>query len=125
MYCKSCGVKIEVDEMFCKNCGNKTDYQDKDNLGIFNINRKKSFVGCVINFDVYVDETKVGTLKNGGNINCNIPLGEHEVKISNPTGNVITQNIILTKDKRTVKINVKVKMGLLAGKANIIDLNYE
>ena len=124
MYCKNCGCKIEIGETFCKNCGSKTEYSDKSKLGTISITRAKKYVGCLIDFDVYLDDSRIGTLKNGATLTYEVPLGEHEITIKTMTETPTTQKITLTENKRNVKLTVKLKMGLVMGKPSIENIEY-
>lgn len=56
------------------------------------LNRKKNFVGCLVGFDVYIDNIKVGKIKNGETLVLEVDAGVHEISIhkKNPTKVTIT-----------------------------------
>ena len=56
------------------------------------LHRKKSFVGGMVAFDIYIDNVKVGKIKNGKTVELEITGGEHIISIhkNNPVSINIT-----------------------------------
>jgi len=56
------------------------------------LKRQKNFVGCLVDFDVYIDNIKVGKIKNGETLVLEVDAGVHEISIhkKNPTKVTIT-----------------------------------
>ena len=56
------------------------------------LKRQKNFVGCLVDFDVYIDNIKVGKIKNGEILVLEVDAGVHEISIhkKNPTKVTIT-----------------------------------
>ena len=124
MYCLNCGKKLEIGEKFCKNCGNKTKYHDENGIGKIIISRVNKYTGCLIDFEVFIDEDKVGVLKNGNALTYQMPYGIYNVRISfmNSSAN---EQVTISEAKKEVEITVTVKMGLLAGKPHISSVQYK
>ncbi|MBQ9012267.1 MAG: hypothetical protein IJ105_03800 [Bacilli bacterium] len=58
------------------------------------LTRKKSFVGGMVGFDIYIDNVKVGKIKNGKTVELEITGGEHIISIhkNNPVSINITKD---------------------------------
>ena len=58
------------------------------------LTRKKNFVGCLVKFDIYIDDVKVGKIKNGETVTLDVDAGSHKISIhkNNPV------NIVIDKD---------------------------
>lgn len=41
------------------------------------LKRKKSFVACLISFNIYIDNQKVTKIKNGETVELSVPAGNH------------------------------------------------
>ena len=123
MYCLNCGRKIELGEKFCRNCGNKTVYNSKD-LATLRIIRENKVFGFAVAFDVFLDGDKIGTLKNGTTLEYMIPYGSYELKIGILGSNVF-KKVLLLENKNILELIVVPKMGLLAAKPYIKDIQYK
>ena len=58
------------------------------------LTRKKNFVGCLVKYDIYIDDVKVGKIKNGETVTLDVDAGSHKISIhkNNPV------NIVIDKD---------------------------
>lgn len=86
--------------------------------------RKKKFMGWAIPFSVFVDGVKVGDIKNGKSLSCQVGLGSHVVLIKCVEKD-ITQNIMVTGNHHAVEVTIKATMGLLAAVADITNVVYK
>lgn len=123
MFCLGCGCKLELGAKFCTNCGKETGLSNADNVGVITIVRESKALGFAIPFEVYVDDVKLGTLSNGSSLTTKVVLGPHEVKFIS-TEKAVIENIELTENKKEVVISVIPKMGLIAAKPYVKDINY-
>lgn len=88
------------------------------------ITREKRFMGWAIPFSVFVDGVKVGDLKNGTSLSCQVGLGSHDVLIKCVEKDV-HQNIMVTASHQSVEVVARAKMGLLAAVAKITNVIYK
>ena len=58
------------------------------------LRRQRNFVGCLIGFDVYIDDVKVGKIKNGKTLELEVAGGAHTISIHKCPGS----NIFVDKD---------------------------
>ena len=123
MKCKNCGNALELNQKFCTNCGTQTNITE-DNLGKITVTREKKILGFAIPFELYIDNTKIGNLKNDSTLNTNVPLEEHTVTIKSVESSV-SQNVFLNNDKKEVEIKVIPKLGLIAAKPKITEVIFK
>lgn len=146
-YCPFCGEKIE--ENIQKNAVNTTEDNNSNtsveastnpqqfyNTPLFanpvnnnglvplQITREKRFMGWAIPFSVFVDGVKVGDLKNGTSLSCQVGFGSHDVLIKCVEKDV-HQNIIVNANHQSVEVVARAKMGLLAAVAKITNVIYK
>ena len=123
MICLNCGCKLDLEAKFCPHCGKETPLNNENNIGKITVVREKKMLGFAIPFDVYIDDTKLGTLKNGTTLTAKATLCPHEIKLTSTEKDVI-QSIELTENKKEVVISIIPKMGLIAAKPYIKDIKY-
>ncbi len=87
------------------------------------VSRKKRMLGMAINFPVYLDGEKIGTLKNGSKVTAPITPGKHVVTIKSLEKKV-EQGLIVKEDTKSVEIKATLKMGILAGRVVLEDIIY-
>lgn len=142
MFCPECGTKIEkgskkttkkkeevvekeeTTEKAEKVDSKKTKKTDNNHTATLTVTRKKTIKGCAITFHVLVDGVKVGDLKNGTSISCEVEEGIHKVTISTVDKDT-DQPIEVTKDRNSIEIITIAKMGLIAAKADIVDVVFK
>lgn len=124
MYCLKCGVKLGLDAKYCTSCGNPTSLSGDNKIGKINVIREKKMFGFKIPFTVYIDDTLLGTLRNGTTLSTNIGLGTHEVVLKSIEDDVVSE-IRLTEDKKEVNIYIIPKMGLIVAKPYIREIEYK
>lgn len=93
-------------------------------MGSITFHRVSRFVGCIIDFDVYINGQNMGILKNGGDLKVRLPIGKYKVTFSLWSG-TNTQEIEITNDMPNIYAEVKLKMGLLVNKPKIIKIRSE
>lgn len=120
MKCSKCGNEIREDEKFCSGCGAKSEFADMPRGKII-IKRKKSFVGCVIPFSVYIDGVQKESINNGKTLIFDVIYGTHVVHF-NSLKDKENREITISENKQSVTFNIKAKFGLVVGKAKITNV---
>lgn len=149
--CPNCNAELEVGSLFCTECGAKIEKSNKKkttkketkedkketkkikedeerksenvHTATLIVSRKKSFKGCAVPFHVLLDGVKVGDLKNGASVSCEVEEGIHKVTISTIDKDT-DQPIEVTKERNSIEILTVAKMGLVAAKADIVDIKF-
>lgn len=127
MYCQNCGAKISENQNFCASCGisvSTSITSEVNKIGSITFHRVSRFVGCIIDFDVYINGQNMGILKNGGDLKVKLPIGKYKVTFSLWSG-TNTQEIEITNDMPNIYAEVKLKMGFLVNKPKIIKIRSE
>lgn len=123
MICLDCGRNIDLGAKFCPYCGKETLLNNENNIGKITVIREKKMLGFAIPFDVYIDNTKLGTLSNNSSLTTNVTLNRHEIKLVSTEKDVI-ENIELSENKKEVVLTIIPKMGLIAAKPYIKEIKY-
>lgn len=123
MICLNCGCKNELGAKFCAHCGAPTALANSDQTGKIIVNREKKTLAFAISFEVWIDDTKLGTLKNGGSLSTNISYGPHEIKLTSTEKDVLA-NVEINDSQKVATVTVTPKMGLIAAKPNIKEIKY-
>lgn len=121
MICPNCNTEVETGTAFCTNCGTKLQDVSKQTCTI-KVNRPSKAFGFAISFEVLVDDFKIGVLNNGAVLECSVEPGVHKVSIKS-LENVVDQEVTLEANK-SVELQVKVGMGIVAGRPKIFAVNY-
>lgn len=85
--------------------------------------RAKKFIGFAISFSVLVDGKKIGDLKNGVTLTCELGTGKHKLRITSLEKD-IDQEIIVEDTCKCVEVNVSLGVGILAGRPRIDNVKY-
>ena len=88
------------------------------------ISREKRIMGFAISFTVFVDGVRVGILKNGKSLSCQVGQGVHEILIKCVEKDV-RQSITVLKSNQSVDVITRAKMGLLAAVVEIKNVIYK
>lgn len=138
MFCKNCGKEMPETSKFCASCGTKVDAKQNSN-GLVNegsqteanlktvkviISRTKRLMGCAVPMKIIIDGNQIASLKNGANVEIDLPVGEHKLLIDT-VGEVTDRVLNLTQDLNKVRISLIMKMGLVTGKAAIESIENE
>lgn len=122
MICPNC--KSEAgNNNFCPSCG--TSIINNPIRGVtLVITRQKKFLGCAINFPVYIDNSKLGDLKNNSSVQCSLGIGKHIVTFK-MLEKEVSQEIDVTGNNSEIEIICAAKMGFLTAIPKIIDVKYK
>jgi hypothetical protein len=128
MFCANCGKEIPNISNFCKHCGNKVrkvenEIQTPKTVKVI-FHRTKRFLACAVPLDVHVDNKLVGSLNNNGTFEMDIPCGTHEI-ILEMWSCVNKQQVTFSEEYSKVYLDIKIKMGLLTNKPEIISIRNE
>lgn len=112
-------------EIVNNNVNTTTDINNSTSDGMVNliITRTSKVMGFAISFPVFVDGVKLGTLKNGKSLTCQIGYGSHTVLFKCVEKDV-TQNIVVGNNHQSVEIVTHAKMGILAATISIDNILY-
>lgn len=121
MNCPKCNNKIKMGNNFCTECGTKIESDSNITL---TVTREKRILGFAISFPVFVDDEKIGDLKNDSSLVCNLTTGIHKVTIKS-FEKTIDKEIEVNEETKGVEIIVNLKMGILAGRANVKEIIYK
>ena len=122
MFCPNCGKEIEKGN-FCPNCGNKVEGNDNGRRVPLTITRNKRVMGFAISFPIFVDDVEIGKLGNGKSLSYEVSEGVHVVRFKCVEKD-IEQEITVNSSTNSVEIICQLKMGLVAGIAQILDVKY-
>jgi len=85
--------------------------------------REKKIVGMAIKFSVLVDGKKIGDLKSGVTLTCELDKGPHKLKITSFEKD-ISQEINISDGCKVVEVKVSIGLGFLVGRPHIDDVKY-
>lgn len=122
MKCVNCGNELAMGATFCGECGAKVASSDDKKVKV-SIIRRKSILGFAVPFTVLVDDVNVGSLKNGGTVECNVTYGKHKVIIRAVEKDTI-QEIDVNDTVNSVEIHTVAKMGLIAATVKVEEVKY-
>ena len=122
MFCPNCGKEIEKGN-FCPSCGNKIEGNDNGRKVSLTITRNKKIMGFAISFPIFVDGVEIGKLKNGQSLNYEVSEGIHKVLFKSVEKD-LEQEITINSNTNSVEIICQLKMGLVAGVPQILDVKY-
>ena len=120
MNCPTCNKLLDDNAKFCGVCGTKIEANAN---AVLTVTRTKKVMGFAIPFTIFVDNTELGSLKNGSSLTCNVGVGKHKVIFKCVEKNV-EQEIEVTPSTNAVEVVCHAKMGLLAAVAKIDKVNY-
>ncbi len=92
-------------------------------MGKLNIVRKKSFVGCIIPFTVFVDGTELGKLNNNTTLSFDLSFGQHQV-ILKSTGKGVEQVVDLSSNQVICDMQISPKFGLITAVPKVAGISY-
>ena len=119
MKCSNCGKEVNKGS-FCPECGSSLSTGKMIELYV---KRKKKIMGCAIPFPVYVDDVKIGDLKNGTTLKCEVCEGKHRVVLKCVEKEVV-QEIDVTPTTSSVEVICHATIGLVAAVAKLDGVNY-
>ena len=127
MYCQNCGAKISKGQNFCTSCGKNIGISmnlENKKMGSITFHRVSRFIGCIIDFEVYINEQRIGILKNGDDLKVKLPIGKYRVTFSFWSGSN-TQEIEITNDNPNIYAKVKLEVGIFINRPKIIEIRSE
>ncbi len=119
MRCPNCGMDNDEGRTKCISCGS-----DAMNVGSITIQRPNNFVGCLVPYDIYVDNVFIGNVSNGDTKKFPLYLGTHVLTIKQTLNSSEPVNIMLTPQQRNLVFNCPMKMGLLKNKIEVQFVSY-
>ena len=86
--CKECGAKVADSASVCPRCGVSSPAGQTCQI---TISRKRAMTGAISTVEIYIDEKKLGSIKNGESVNFNLAPGNHQIQAvcTNPAGPVV------------------------------------
>ena len=127
MNCPKCGNVVNEGASFCAVCGqslNGTPQVTNQTGKTITVTREKKIMGFAIPFPVFVDGTKIGDLKNGTSLSCEVQPGKHKVVLKCVEKDT-EQEVELTDQNNGVEVTCVAKMGLIAARAKITNVTYK
>lgn len=114
MICPNCGMDNDNDRVKCISCGS-----DAINIGSITIQRPSDFVGCLIPFDIFVDNVFIGNVANGETKSFPLYLGGHVLTIKAGFNKSEPVNLMISPQQRNLVFNAKVNMGFFKSTIDI------
>lgn len=118
MNCLKCGKSNLDNVMYCTNCGNpisnvqlQTNQVAQPELGSITIVRPKNFYGCLIAYDVFIDNYYMGKVKNGETKQFPVYYGNHNIVIKQGL-NSGSQMVTVSSSQRNLVFNCPLQVGL-------------
>lgn len=122
MFCANCGKELSENAKFCNSCGKEVRKNNNEINVTFH--RKKSFVGCAVPMDVYIDGKLIGALYSNGTVQTKISSGMHKIVISMWSA-TLEKQYEFSDNFKNVYMDIKIKMGLITNKIDIYDIRNE
>ncbi len=123
MICLNCGCKVNLGAKFCSNCGFPTKLSDENTSGEINIIRESKVFGFAIPFTVYIDDSQLGTLKNGTTLTSKVSYGFHEIKLTS-TEKAVIEEININENQKSASIYIAPKIGIITARPSIKKIEY-
>lgn len=130
MNCPKCGTLNDTSAKFCMTCGYSMQVNNQSQpmtnqlqIGTITIIRPKNFYGCLIDYDVYIDNYFMGSIPNGEQRTFQLYFGMHQVIIKQGLGSG-SQQILINEQTRNLVFNCSIKMGLLNNTIEFNLINY-
>ena len=102
MYCYKCGNPVNTGVKFCSKCGTPVIYDAPKGMGLL-VFKRNYFFGFLFKIRLYVDNIKIGKLKNKSELKYEIPYGRHEITGHLPAGKA-TSFFIEVSPERSVQV---------------------
>ena len=122
MLCPRCNNEVGNNN-FCPHCGANVVNSPIRGINIV-ITRQKKLLGAIIDFPVFIDDSKLGDLKNGESLRCSLGVGKHKVTFKLFEKDV-SQEIDVTGNNAEIEIICAAKLGLLTAVPKIVDVQYK
>ncbi len=119
MNCLRCGKVNPDNAMYCTSCGNPlsngqspASQVSQPELGSITIIRPKNFYGCLIAYDVFIDNYYMGQVKNGETKQFQVYYGNHNIVIKQGL-NSGSQMVTIHSTQRNFVFNCPLQVGLV------------
>jgi len=130
MYCTKCGRQMDNQSKFCPYCGanvsatNTSDVSAGDATIQLIVRRKKRFYGSLVPYKFYIDKQLVASISNGEELTLSITPGVHSLTCDLWSG-VGDCQIQVPEGVRKVVVEIRLKVGLLTNKIEIVEIEKE
>jgi len=78
MVCYKCGNEMKLCDKFCPKCGTPFSYEAPPGKGMI-VFKRKSRIGFALKIHLYLDDIKIGMLKNNSEICYPVDFGSHKI----------------------------------------------
>ncbi len=92
-------------------------------MAVLTVSRLKKMFGFAIKVKVLVDDEELGKLSAGDSVTKELAPGTHKVSLKTAE-TVVDQEVNITDTTKTVDISFKLKLGLVVGAPQIVDVKY-
>lgn len=124
MICTKCGLENAANAQFCYNCGQQFNLNNyNQQMGTIILNRPNSFFGCLIPFDVYIDNVKVASLSNNSSVQIPVSYGTHQLELKQFLNNGKCL-ILVNENQKNLVFQCSIEFGLLVNSIKIVLLNF-
>ena len=120
MYCSQCGNQLNTNGI-CDRCSNNSIVSK---LVKVVVTRASAFVGCAVNYKVYVDGNEVGQLSNGGSLELMLSPGQHNFAFDMWSASN-AESVMVPDNCSVFYIDTKLSMGLITNNIKIVSLRSE
>lgn len=130
MYCTKCGRQVDDQSRFCPYCGasvNATNASDVNTDAApvqLIVRRKKRFYGSLVPYKFYIDKQLVASISNGEELAFSITPGNHSLTCDLWSG-VGDCQIQVPEGIHKVVVEIRLKVGLLTNKIEIVEIEKE
>ena len=130
MYCTKCGRQMDNQSKFCPYCGanvsatNTSDVSAGDATIQLKKKKKKRFYGSLVPYKFYIDKQLVASISNGEELTLSITPGVHSLTCDLWSG-VGDCQIQVPEGVRKVVVEIRLKVGLLTNKIEIVEIEKE
>ena len=130
MYCTKCGRQVDDQSRSCPYCGasvNATNASDVNTDAApvqLIVRRKKRFYGSLVPYKFYLDKQLVASISNGEELTFSITPGVHSLTCDLWSG-VGDCQIQVPEGVRKVVVEIRLKVGLLTNKIEIVEIEKE
>lgn len=124
MICSKCGNFNNENASYCANCGNPlSNNKINTQTGSITFIRPNSFFGCLIPFEIYIDNLKVASLPNNSNVSIPVTYGQHLITLKQLL-NKGQYNVTVLENQKYLTFECKLKLGFFVNHIVINLLNF-
>lgn len=104
MNCYKCGNQLKISDKFCANCGTPFTYEPPNGKGLI-VFKRNCRLGFALKMHLYLDDIKIGVLKNKSELNYPVEFGNHKITGHLKAGKKETVYIEVSPENNTVIID--------------------